>query len=538
MIRIIKRVKHSRFKIHWAGVFFYMLIACTLCSQAFAQNEDSIHRVGIVDQGYEALLFRIHLINQAQTSVDVQTFIWENDECGNAFMQACVNAAKRGVRVRFLADHLYTDHSIETALSLAQVSPNLEIRRYRPHRNRLNTKTHENVTHLVTAFRAHNQRMHNKVLIVDGRIALPGGRNISNHYFDYVADRNYLDRDVLVTGPLVADLQLSFDEYWDYRRSIPQRELKDVQKGLMDSNLPIWESASNPTNDVFLKTLYADLNNSEQIEMSITKRLRKVENAWMSVDPPGKNKGFGFFGLQSGSQSAKDLFHIMKDADETVLIQSPYMVMGAGTKRLFRKLRDRTSQVKVDLITNSYASTGNMPAYAGAFRTRPNALRLGINVYEMKPIPEDLGVFMAQLGNQMDNFDKYSVHAKSMVVDGGTSYIGSFNLDPRSIHLNTELGIVVEDEAFAHELTESIQRSLLPGNSWRIQSRDIPLAYVNQKIEWTSQHLPLDVWPIASTAVFEGDSELGVLPVDDKTSMKRWMFRFHRSIGFLTRPLL
>lgn len=258
----------------------------------------------------------------------------------------------------------------------------------------------------------------------------------------------------------------------------------------------------------------------------------------MSVDPPGKNNGKGFLGLQSGSQSAKDLFGIIKQAEKSVLIQSPYMVMGAGTKRLFRNLRDRDPQVKVDLITNSYASTGNMPAYAGAFRTRPNAIRLGINVYEIKAIPDDLKVFMAQLDNQTRPFAKYSVHAKSMVVDGKTSYIGSFNLDPRSIHLNTELGIIVEDAAFAQELTKSIQMSMSPGNSWQVRNRDIPLAWVNRKVEWTSQHLPLDIWPIASTAVYEGENELGVLPVNDKNSMKRWMFRFHKSIGFLTRPLL
>jgi len=111
----------------------------------------------------------------------------------------------------------------------------------------------------------------------------------------------------------------------------------------------------------------------------------------------------------------------------------------------------------------------------------------------------------------------------------------AFAQNEDSVH---RVGIVVEGEAFAHELTESIQRSLLLGNSWRILNWDIPMAYANQKIEWTSQYLPLDVWPIASTAVYEGNSEFGVLPVDDKTSMKRLIFRFHRAIGFLTRPLL
>ena len=528
---------HPHKVLGFVGVLFCIFML--LYGEVFAEAHDTkVHRVGLVDEGYESLLFRLHLIESAQDTIEIQTFIWENDECGKAFMQACVDAAQRGVHVRFLMDHYYSGSDLDTMVALSQVSPHLEIRRYRPHRNRLNTKLHTNLGHLATSFRARNQRMHNKVLIVDGRIALPGGRNISNHYFDYFSDRNYLDRDLLVTGPLVSELKESFEAYWAYKHSKPLRDLKDVKAALRQDHLPVWEATPIAARNAFMQALYRDASQSAAIEQKIHERLRSVDSAWVSVDPPGKNRGVGLLGMQSGSRSAQDILTVMKTADESIVIQSPYMVMTAGTKKFFRRQQQNKPHVTVELSTNSYASTGNMPAYAGAFRSRPHALRYGIQVYELKPVPEDLNTFMGTGARQEIEFDKYSVHAKSFVVDSKTAYVGSFNLDPRSIHLNTELGIVVEDEAFAAELETSIRLALLPGNSWRVEYRDLPFAGVNRSVEWTSHHLPLDVWPIASTANYDEQLLVGVLPVQDRTSFKRWQFRLHRTIGFFTRPLI
>ena len=519
----------------------FTLTCTTYSAQAEPPAEPNIgevHQVGLVDIGYEALLFRLHLIENAKETIEIQTFIWENDECGKAFMQALVDAAQRGVRVRFLMDHYYSDSDMQTMLALTQLSPNLEIRRYRPPRDKLNSGLHTNTLHMALAFRSRNQRMHNKVLIVDDRIAMPGGRNISNHYFDYIADRNYLDRDVLLTGPLVKECKDSFEQYWEYHRSIPLSELKDVQQALTQAELPVWEATPEPEYDEFLQLLYRDLANPARTEKLIQSHMRTVNHAWISVDPPGKNDGVGLLGMQAGSQSANDLMKVMEPATQSILIQSPYMVLDRKSTKFFRRLHRDTPDLQVDLITNSYASTGNMTAYAGAFRTRAKALRFGINVHELKPVPEDLAVFMPPLNIEQEPFDKFSVHAKTLVVDSLTAYVGSYNLDPRSMHLNTELGIVIEDAAFAQELEQKIRLSLEPGNSWRVGYRDGPLNAANRKIERVSQHLPLDVWPVSSTALFEGDESIGVLPVHDGLSLKRWNFRINKCFGLFTRPLI
>ena len=515
-------------------------IPCVAQPAVSLPNESETHRVGLVDIGYEALLFRIHLIRNAQKTIDVQTFIWENDACGKAFMQACIDAAERGVQVRFLMDHYYSERDMDAAVALAQVHPKLQIRRYRPPNNRLNSKIHQNMAHMALAFRSHNQRMHNKVMIVDGRIALPGGRNISNHYFDYIADRNYLDRDVLITGPLVEELKASFEEYWDYHRSVPLPALRDVKKALAKPNAPTWAATYPSDYDTFLQTLYRDLEHSDRIEQTIQARMQPVDHAWVSVDPPGKKSGFGLWNLGGGSRSAVDLMKVMETAEQSILIQSPYMVMSTRSGYFFRHLHREHPDLHVELLTNSYASTGNMAAYAGAFRTRPAALRYGIDVYEFKPEPRDLALFMPPVADGQPDliFDKLSVHAKSLVVDQQTAYVGSFNLDPRSMHLNTELGIVVEDIAFAQRLEYSIRLSLDSGNCWRVEYRTMPFGAVNRKIEWTSQHLPLDLWPITSTELIEGETSIGTLPTHDRWSRKRWMFRINKTLGLITRPLI
>lgn len=186
------------------------------------------NRVAIVNNGYEALLLRVHLIRNARRSIDVQTFIWTNDECGRLLICELIEAARRGVRVRILADHFVSDKDPETVAWLSTVHTNLEVKHYRPAAQRIKPSKFRAAMEGLFRMRDTNQRMHNKLMVFDDAIVLTGGRNIENTYFDHSTEMNFKDRDVIAVGPIAADATKSFEEFWDYRHSVAGRDLVDV----------------------------------------------------------------------------------------------------------------------------------------------------------------------------------------------------------------------------------------------------------------------------------------------------------------------
>ena len=303
--------------------------------RADAESIPDHSSIGLIEDGFDALIYRLHLVRTAERSVDIQTFIWENDESGHAFVQACVEAAERGVCVLFLMDHLYSDRDLDTAAALAQVHPNFEIRRYRPPGGRLKSGLRKSAAHTVRAFRQRNQRMHNKTMIVDESIAIVGGRNISNDYFNQSSTSNYLDREVFVKGPLITELTVSFEAYWNFDRSVPLGELRDVRRRIEKNSSTDWTPQSD-SQVRFQQTLDPRLGDGEEIEFEIQALMHGVENARLSVDPPGKNRRYGFFALWGPSRTADDLLGIMADAEEHILIETPYLILDRSSTRFFR----------------------------------------------------------------------------------------------------------------------------------------------------------------------------------------------------------
>jgi len=510
------------------------------------------NRVALIEDGQDALLIRLHLIQSAQHTLDIQTFIWEDDECGHLIMNACIEAARRGVRVRFLMDHFSPGKDMDTYAALAQVHPNLEIRRYRPPANRLNTSRGYTLFHTAALFRNRNQRMHNKTVIADNHTALISGRNLSNHYFNQGSDRNYRDRDVLLRGPLVDKVNASFEDFWRYDRSVSLMDLVDVRAYVEEGSAPSWIfDLSDYASPEYL-SLFKALENPAELAKAYTARLYPVHHAEIVADAPGKNSSSGLMSLWGGGESTSMLMDVLQRADKTIYMQSTYMIMDRRSRRFFKRLTDADPELAIHVSTNSYASTGNMMTYSGAFRHRPNVLRLGFQVYEFKPEPEDLHRYVPNIdslglmtSSQERSRPYLSIHAKVLVVDSRLAYVGSFNFDPRSMHLNTELGILIEDERFAAELEASIQNDMAPRNSWQVGWRTFPLSKANRAAERISSRLPLHLWPIASTTTFEVDKNispnplavntnpqsrksLGPIPDKDNWSKKRWTFRLFK----------
>ena len=189
------------------GVVLFVAVWVSAESPLFEQT-GATNKVAIINSGYDALLLRVHLFRNAKKSINVQTFILKNDECGRLFMYELIQAAKRGVKVRMIADHFVSDKDCDLVAFLAVVHPNLELKHYRPAADRLKPSKLQGILNTMFSFRNTNQRMHNKIITVDGKIGVTGGRNIENTYYHFSTGMNFKDRDVLVTGPVVNPISI------------------------------------------------------------------------------------------------------------------------------------------------------------------------------------------------------------------------------------------------------------------------------------------------------------------------------------------
>ena len=478
------------------------------------------NHVMVVDNGRDALLLRVHLIRSAQYSIDIQTFILANDECGRYLSYELIEAAKRGVKVRLLADHFMSARDPEWAAFLATAHPNFELRYYRPPVGQINPSKAELALHGLLFFQAANQRMHNKIVAIDGSIALTGGRNIDNHYYNQSLTYNFYDLDAMVVGPVVLAMERSFEEFWDYRRSIPAEKLADVQ-GRIRRN----EVTPRPARPDFGIEDYFDDIEAQASDMALIKKrfvdtLVSADRVRFLADPPGKNRIIGFWG---GGTATRDLRKIIRGSKNELLLQSPYLILNRTARRHFGKMRRKNRDMDIVVSTNSLAATDNVLAYSANYKLRTAYIeKIGMEIYEYKPVPAEL---LAILPNfeilraraEVEGLDRdpyLCIHAKAFVVDKTTAYIGSYNVDPRSENLNTEMGLLIEDPEIVDRLRRCILGRAHPENAWVIARREFPLSEVNFFFEGLSWWSPVDIWPIRSTTSFELISGKDPVPAD------------------------
>jgi phosphatidylserine/phosphatidylglycerophosphate/cardiolipin synthase-like enzyme len=489
--------------------------------EAFAgrqrRGEDSAatNRVAIINDGYDALLLRVHLIRQAKRSIDIQTFIWTNDECGRLMICELIEAARRGVRVRIIADQLVSEKDPATMAFLATVHPNLEVRHYRPAASRIAPSKVHTILSAIRSLKDVNQRMHNKTMIFDGVALITGGRNIENTYFNHSTEMNFKDRDALVIGPVVSEASESFEEFWTYRWSIASRDLLDVRAVMDKGGFRRYDRRADYDFGPFFKTLDAEEASSAELEKRFGRRLHSVKRAQFVADRPGKNRSLW---LRGQGQSTRALTDALASATETVLMQTPYLVLSGKAFTLFRNMKQRAPGLRIAVSSNSFGSTDNLLAYSANYRMRARYIDgLGLEVYEYMPYPGSFPVILPQhaelatLAQARITEGKQTrqpflcVHAKSFVVDDRIAFVGSFNLDPRSENLNTEVGLLIEDPVVTAELKADILNDMSGRNSWVIGKRAIPLhlAKVNALFDGISGLLPIDLWPIQNTTSFE-----------------------------------
>jgi phosphatidylserine/phosphatidylglycerophosphate/cardiolipin synthase-like enzyme len=543
-----------------------------LAGRAFADSApDAPHHYALIlDRGSDALLARIDLIRSATTSIDLQTYIFDEDDAGRFVLDELIAAAKRGVRVRLLMDQLSALKRVETLAALAGVHANLQVRIYNPVLGRARMSYPGYALAAACCWRQLNKRMHTKLLLVDGAIGITGGRNYQDDYYDWDAEYNFRDRDLLVAGPSARDMGDSFDRYWNDRRSVPVEHLSDVGRRLLRGGVPALKDAAfaEPGR---VRAARAAADDPAFVREHLLTRVLPVGAVEYVADPPGK----GATGTVL-SPASRTLRELILGAQDRVMLQTPYLVLSEPARAMFRELQQRADPPRVIVSTNSLASTDAFIAYALSYKYKRRYLRqYGFDIYELKPFPQDAPIDVATTGALDANdappaprarlqCDRSSVidcqrarqlaprpvrrplereftalaygsrrsnspvplkragvrmglHAKSLVIDEDVGVVGTHNFDPRSDRYNTESMVVIRDPAFARELAASIGRDISPANSWVIAPRaKLPvLSGINYSVGKASEQLPIfDLWPRRYATSYEfRPSEKCPLPV-------------------------
>jgi putative cardiolipin synthase len=418
----------------------------------------------VLDKGEKALLARAWLAAHARHSLDVQYFIWSDDNIGRLGLEALLAAAKRGVHVRLLVDDLLMGAPSTLMLALAR-QPNFELRIYNAN-STVGVSFWRRWFNVATQFRGVNQRMHNKIFVSDGLVGITGGRNLAAEYFDYDHEFNFRDRELLVAGPVARSMEAGFESFWVSELAQPVRSLLPGEDQALSNTdaLALRDGLHRYAEDPahFSPLIRSQLEHLAKTFGALLKELVWASQARYVTDLPGKNPGDQ--GLGGGGQSTLALAEVLRGAQHQVTLQSPYCILTPQARELFRSLVARG--VKVRISTNSLANNDNLQAQGGYLRQRADLLKDGLQLREYKPEPAILQKLLLRYPELAGERPIFVLHAKTLVVDSETLFIGTFNLDPRSMNLNTESGVIVQSKALAGEVERAIEADMAPENSW------------------------------------------------------------------------
>ena len=409
-------------------------------------------RVSLVRDNLVAFALRVLSIRAATETLDLQYYTWEEDITGQLLAREVLCAADRGVRVRLLLDDLYV-HGTEHRMATLSQHPLIEVRLFNPFQLRTWGKLGSVLEFLFASYRV-NHRMHNKLWIADGALMIGGGRNISNSYFDASSQFNFRDLDLAITGPVVSQAKALFDRYWMSGRVRPIERVAvtrlhpcglDELRGLLD------EAASSEAASAYLQRIDTLPGLTELLGARAI--LLPADKVRIVGDPPSK---------RMGRRRAPGVLNAVRNAvglaQFRVVLISPYFVPGRRGARLLIALLRRG--VKISILTNSLAATDVLAVHGGYARYRRRLLRAGVTMRELKR--------GGQEGRSMFGSGGASLHTKAFVVDDEMAFVGSFNLDPRSANLNTEMGTFVQHQELADQLRAEYDRLTDPDRSWLV----------------------------------------------------------------------
>jgi putative cardiolipin synthase len=420
----------------------------------------------LMDRGKTALAWRTILADSAEKSIDAQYFLWKNDEAGKVMMHRLMSAADRGVRVRVLIDDSMTD-SDPQYLAQFGAYPNVELRLYKPFGPKHKSLVMRWIDY-VADLRVLNRRMHNKLYLVDDSFAVAGGRNIGSDYFEYPAPFTFRSRDLLALGPVIDTAGEAFDLYWNSDWTVPIADVVTPVPTVEDAK------ALKASLDDFAKEdssyppgFYDDSSRIEEEMAALEEHLHWGKGHLLMDAVPEKDGK-----AQTHAELDKTgvvLGQIAKETTDQLYVQSAYLILLPETMKGLGEMVGRG--VEVNLATNSMAANNHLSAFVGYRKQRKELLETGAAVFEMRPdAAEQSALYTAE---QLEEHNTvFGLHAKTVVFDRKVAFVGSFNLDPRSVNLNTEMGWLVESESLAEAVAQSIEKDIAAGNSWQVILKD------------------------------------------------------------------
>ena len=405
----------------------------------------------ILSDNVDAFAVRATTARAAGRSLDLQYYIWHPDFTGNMIHGEVLRAADRGVRVRLLLDDLNV-HGSHSVLAALDSHPLIEVRLFNPTRAREGTLARG--VELLLRFFSLNRRMHNKIWLADGRVAVVGGRNIGDEYFDAAADMNFMDTDVAVVGPAARQAEAIFDAYWNSPSAIPLVALVEARPGALDrARASLDAGLGSDRAGPFARRL----RDSSQVQELLDGRrpVHWTEAASLVSDPPEKAEG----ATPQPDWMTPLLVAEANRVERELKVISPYFVPGTEGVEWFAGMRRRG--VDVGILTNSLVANDVMAVHGGYANYRIPLLEHGVALYELKPHGSGQASLFGSSGA--------SLHTKAFVVDGRSGFIGSFNLDPRSMNLNTEMGLLFEHPPAAAELEALYASKTSARTSYRLE---------------------------------------------------------------------
>jgi putative cardiolipin synthase len=403
-----------------------------------------------IRDGHDAFADRVLLAEAADRSLDVQYYIWRPDMSGVLLAEALHRAAERGVRVRLLLDDNNTV-GLDPMLAALDAHENIEVRLFNP----FPIRGHRILGYL-TDFDRLNRRMHNKSFTADNQATIVGGRNVGNEYFSVGQAMRYIDLDVLAVGPVARAVSADFERYWSSRSSYPLRQVLGDAASVDPGAVP--RRASLAERDPHARAYLDAVRQSGFLRSLLA---GEISFEWTRVrlfsDDPAKGLGRG----AREDLLSERLRRVLGGAEQEVELVTPYFV---PTKAGVRALSDLVARgVEVGVLTNSLEATDVIPVHAGYARHRVALLEAGVRLYELK---REAGADPRDV-HRLAGSSASSLHAKVFSVDRQRLFVGSFNFDPRSANLNTEMGLLIDSPALARAMVEGM-RSVLPGLAYEV----------------------------------------------------------------------
>lgn len=453
-----------------------------------------------LNDGMDAFAARMLLISTAEKTLDLQYYIWNNDITGNLMFQAIKEAGERGVRVRLLIDDNNT-RGLDPTLWLLDQQPNIEVRLMNPNKYRA-----WRWLGFVGDFDRLNHRMHNKSITADSQITITGGRNIGDEYFSLAQDKVFSDLDTLMVGSIVPQIAQTFDKYWNDKLAYPITDLVETPKksALNQVFIPKTQQSDKEASknlDPLLKMKDAYLKRIVALDFVNQIKAQRLKLYWATTefltDDPDKLRG-------EDSQKMQQIIQSLGKTQRELNLVSAYFVPTQAGTDYFNQLVKQGVNVKI--LTNAMSATDVKAVHSGYAKYRDDLLKGGVKLYELKP--------NAQKDRLRDSYltgnSATSLHTKTFESDGERIYIGSFNFDPRSASLNTEMGVTIHHPELAKKIASELEKSL-PTSSYAVSLKDGKLQWQTvengqvvtydeephtkawqRSVVWLLSHLPIE----------------------------------------------